>query len=411
MLRFETTLAVRHLRSGGWQTFLTVAAVAAGVIVVVFISSLIFGLQGRITGLLTDILPQVTVTPADRDPVPLRGEPGDRVTSSRVERGEQPRKEITNWREAVEVIQGIPNVDTLAPAVTGQGFISRGAQRVGATVFGAEPERLDAITPVTKYLIGGHYEGLSAEEIVVSYKLAEELGVATGDRVRLTSSEGLSDSFVVAGVYDTGQDRATGSRAYISLRAAQSLYQMGTSVDTLLIRGRDLFDADGIARRVEALLPYDAESWSEENPQIVASLGAQSASGYLVSGFSLVASSFAIASVLIVSVLQKSRQIGILKSVGAKRRQILTVFLLEGLGIAVVGASLGALIGSGIVWGLSLFKQPVTRLGAEPEQLFPAALSPTVIAAAIIAAILATVVAAILPARRAAALDPVEVMR
>jgi len=413
MLQFEVKLAFRHLRSGGGQTVLTVSAVAAGVIVVVFISSLIFGLQRRITQLLTDIIPHVVVSPLEENPVPLRDIPGGSrlPTSTRIESQSQQKREITNWREAEGVIARIPGVAAIAPAVMGQGFVSRGEQRIGAQVFGAVPEQLDAVNPVTKYLVAGHYEGLTSEEIVISYKLAQDLAVATGDRVRLTSSEGLSESFLIAGIYDTGQERSVGSRAFLTLRAAQSLYATGTAVETILVRGTDLFTADRIAARVEALLPLDAEAWTEQSPQVVASLGAQSASGYLVSGFSLIASSFAIASILIVSVLQKSREIGILKSMGAKRRQILAVFLLEGLGIGIVGSLLGALVGSGIVWFLTLFKQPVTRAGAPAEQLFPAQFSPGVIVAAVVAAILATVIAALLPARRAARLNPVEVMR
>jgi lipoprotein-releasing system permease protein len=115
--------------------------------------------------------------------------------------------------------------------------------------------------------------------------------------------------------------------------------------------------------------------------------------------------------VLIVSVLQKSKQIGILKSMGARRRQILTVFILEGLGVAIIGSALGAMAGTVIVFLLSLFKQPVTRVGQPVEQLFPVRILPFYIALAITAAILSTVIAAVLPARRAARMNPVDVMR
>jgi lipoprotein-releasing system permease protein len=305
----------------------------------------------------------------------------------------------------------VPGVTVVAPAVTGQGFIARGGRRLGVAVYGADPEALDAVNNVTKYVFTGKYLGLGAEEIVVTYKLAEDLGVGVGDRVRLTSSEGLSQSFLIAGLYDTGQDQAFGSRVYITLRAAQSLFATGTAVGSIYVRTRDIFHADRQANQIAALLPYKAESWMEQTPQFLAGLTAQNATAILISSFSLIASAFAIASVLIVSVLQKSKQIGILKSMGAKDRQILLVFTLEGLGIALIGSSLGAAIGSGIVLAFSLFKQPVTRIGAEPQSIFPAVLAWQVVGGAMLAAIITTVLAAVLPARRAARLDPVQVLR
>lgn len=425
MLRFEATLAFRHLRTGGGQTLLTVSAVAAGVVLVIFISSLIFGLRERITVLITDLLPHVTITPREQEPTPLartgipgpdtgRGtgsRPNGPIVTSRIERISPQRKNIENWPQAVAVIRSLPHVVAVVPAVSGQGFISRGGRRLGVQVFGADPEALDDVTSVTKYLYAGHYFGLDAEEILISFKLADDLGVKLEDRVRLTSSEGISDSFRIVGIYDTGQQLATGSRVYVTLRAGQSLFAMGTAVSSILVRTDNLFGADAVAARIRALLPYKTESWSEQTPQTLAGLAAQSASGVLISAFSLIASAFAIASVLIVSVLQKSKQIGILKSMGAKSRQILWVFTLEGLGIAIVGASLGALLGSALMFGLSLIKQPVTRMGGTPESLFPATLSWQVVGAAMLAAIVTTVLASILPARRAARLDPVQVMR
>ncbi|HWP42939.1 MAG TPA: FtsX-like permease family protein, partial [Blastocatellia bacterium] len=257
-------------------------------------------------------------------------------------------------------------------------------------------------------LISGRYLGLGSEEIVIDSELAKDLNVGVGDRIRLTSSAGNSDSFTIAGIYSLGQGRGS---AYVTLRTGQSLFSMGTSVNTVLVKVYDIYAARETARRIQALLPYEARSWIDDFPQFLSSLQVQTASAYLISVFSLVASSFAIASVLIVSVLQKSKQIGILKSMGAHRRQILRIFILEGLGIAIVGSVVGAAIGSLIVFLLGLFRQPFTRAGQEPDQLFPVAILPSYILIAMIAATAATVIAAILPARRAARLNPVDVMR
>jgi lipoprotein-releasing system permease protein len=159
------------------------------------------------------------------------------------------------------------------------------------------------------------------------------------------------------------------------------------------------------------LLDCEAKSWSSEFPNFVTSLQAQSASAYLISGFTLVASSFAIASVLIVSVQRKAKQIGTLKSIGARGSQILLVFLLEGLGIAVAGSAMGAVAGIAVVFLLSLPKQAVVRVGGNSESLFPLMLDPLYILAAMGAATTATVLAAVLPARSAAKMNPVDAMR
>ena len=146
---------------------------------------------------------------------------------------------------------------------------------------------------------------------MIDYELAKDLSVSVGDRIRVTSSAGNTDSLMVAGIYSRGQGRGG---AYVTLRTGQSLFGMGNSVNVILVKVYELFGSDEVADRIQSLIPHEARSWSREFGQFVSSLTAQSASAYLISTFSLIASSFAIASVLIVSVLQKSKQIGILKS-------------------------------------------------------------------------------------------------
>ncbi|MGH8063852.1 MAG: ABC transporter permease [Candidatus Entotheonellia bacterium] len=409
-LRFESQLAVRHLRSGGKQTLLTISAVAAGVIIVVFVTALIFGLQRRWTNILTDALPHITIRVVDPKPTPLAAVPGlpFGAVSSRIEQRAPQEKNIENWAQVVEVVHTLPNVRVVAPVVRGQAFASKGGNPYGVAVIGADPEIQDQVTPVTKNLVAGRYLGLDSEEIVIDYELARDLNVSTGDRIRLTSSTGAVEAFTIAGIYSQGQGRGS---AYITLRTAQSLYGMGTAVNAILVKVVDIFRANEAAARLQALLPYEARSWIQEFPQFLSSLQMQTASAYLISAFSLVASAFAIASILIVSVLQKSKQIGILKSMGARRSQILRAFVLEGLGIALVGSSAGAAVGMSIVYLLSLIEQPITRVGQPPEQLFPVAILPLYIALAMLAATAATVLAALLPARRAARLNPVDVIR
>lgn len=409
-IRFEGQLAWRHLRSGGGQTWLTIAAVASGVIIVIFIMGLIFGLQRRFTALLTEAIPHVTIQVPEGKPIPYSNIPGSAAgpSSSRSEMQAPQRKNIDDWRTVLSVAGTIANVRTVTPAVAGQGFASKGANPVGVSLIGADPAQQELITPVTKDLMGGHYIGLAADEVVIDYELAKDLNVGVGDRIRITSISGIPEPLRIAGIYSKGQGRGS---AYITLRTGQSMLGIGNSVNVVYVKVFDIFGADAVAERLSVLLDCEAKSWSSEFPNFVTSLQAQAASAYLISGFTLIASSFAIASVLIVSVQRKAKQIGILKSIGARKKQILLVFLLEGLGIAVAGSVMGAIAGIAVVYLLSLPKQAATRVGGIPESVFPLTLDPLYIMAAMGAATAATVLAALLPARNAAQMNPVDAMR
>lgn len=404
--RFEVQVALRHLLSGEWQTLMTVSAVAAGVIIVIFMTSLIFGLQGMMSTLLTESIPHIVVQV--QDPKLKTLENANQVTSSRVEEQSAQLKFIDDSESVVRTIRALPNVRSVAPIVSGQGFASKGANPVGVSVVGADPELLDLITPVTKDLVSGSYLGLSSDEIVIDSELAKDLNVDVGERIRLTSSAGQFDSFTVSGIYNRGQGRGS---AYVTLRNAQSLFGFGTSVNIIYVKVFDIYDVDGVSNTIMALTPYEAKPWTKDFSRFLVNMLMMGASAYLISAFSLIASAFSIAAVLIVSVLQKSQQIGILKSMGARQAQILRIFVLEGLGVAILGSGLGALLGTLIVFLIGLLRRAPTQVGMEPEHLFPVQILPNYIALAILAAIVTTVIAAVLPARRAAKLNPVDVMR
>lgn len=409
-IRFESQLAWRHLRSGGSQTWLTVAAVASGVIVVVFIMGLIFGLQKRLTSLLTDSIPHVTVRVSQGKPIPFGDTPtgAGANSSTRSEMQAPQRKNIDDWRTVLAVASSIASVSAVTPAVVGQGFATKGANPVGLTLIGADPAQQELISPIAKNLIGGYYKGLAADEVVIEYQTAKDLNVGVGDRIRITSISGIPEPLRIAGIYSKSQGAGS---AYVTLRTGQSMLGIGNSVNVVYVKVFDIYAADAVAERLSTLLDCDVKSWLSEFPGFVTSLRAQSASAYLISAFTLIASSFAIASVLIVSVQRKSKQIGILKSIGARSNQILLVFMLEGLGIAIAGSVSGAVAGIVVVYLLSLPKQAARHIGGVPEPVFPVTLDPTYILAAMGAAIAATVLAAMLPARAAAKLNPVDAMR
>jgi lipoprotein-releasing system permease protein len=195
----------------------------------------------------------------------------------------------------------------------------------------------------------------------------------------------------------------------MTLRAAQGLFAMPQKVSVIQVKLDDPFKANDVADMISAALPFQTDSWMREQAQIMDGLRTQNMVTYLISIFSLAASTLSIAAVLIVSVLQKQKQIGILKSMGARDRQILVVFTLEGIGIAVMGALLGAALSYGLLSYMMSLKREV-RFG-KTDSLLPIELDPMIFGAAMLAAIVATLFASLLPAQRAAKLNPVDVIR
>jgi lipoprotein-releasing system permease protein len=209
--RFRSSVAFCHLCDGGRQTLLTVSAAAAGVVIAILVTSLIFELQDRMTELLTEAIPHITIQAEKPHPMPLAAVIGTTPESSstRLERQARQRKLIDNWPQVIDVVRGLRNVRTAAPVVKGPGFVSKGVNSIGVSVVGSDPVLQDQVGPVTKNLVAGKYVGLGSEDIVIDAELAKELNVGTGERIRLTSSTGTSDSFSVVGIYSRGQERGS----------------------------------------------------------------------------------------------------------------------------------------------------------------------------------------------------------
>ncbi|MDQ3253966.1 MAG: ABC transporter permease [Acidobacteriota bacterium] len=192
-LRFETQVAVRYLISGGGQTLLTIGAVSTGVIIAIFITSVIYGVQASLTSSLTDALPHVTITVEEPTPTTLENITGwgtSGLTSTRVDQQAPQLKNIENWAQVVEVVSELPNVRVVAPAVSGQGFLSKGGNTVGVQIVGADPELQNEVTTVTKNLIAGRYLGLASDEIVIDTSGAACGATQSGGRDALMSLAG-----------------------------------------------------------------------------------------------------------------------------------------------------------------------------------------------------------------------------
>ncbi len=397
-------LAWRYVITSRGQTALTVCAVAAAVCLIIFINCLLLGVQARFIRDLIGAIPHVTVKVPDPDPVPLQGP----EYAVQVEKQLQMRTDLKRPEALEEILTSFPFVKGTASSVGGQAFIIRGVRQFGVTVRGADPIKQEAISNLQDDIVAGRWLTIGPNDIVIGFKLAEDTGVSLGDTVSLLSSERVQATFTVAGIFDTGQNQVDGSTVFVTLRAGQQLYASGRDANSISVKLTDPWQANRVSQLISDSLGLKTESWMVEQAQFVNAFAAQNGTRVMISLFSLAASAFGISSVLIVSVFQRSRQIGILKSMGATDGQILRVFALQGLFVSLIGSVSGALAGYALLSFLSTFKQ-VARFG-KSDQLFPAILDPSVFVGAMMAAIFATLLASILPAWKAAKTNPVEVI-
>ena len=407
-LGFERQVAIRFLREGRMQTVLIIVGVAAGVAVVAYISALITGLQTNTLektlgaqAHITVSSPDDVVTPAR---LPLAG------TSELVEtqtRAQRPRS-ISNWQLLLPILEAMPEVAAVSPTVLGAGLAIRGEASKSISLVGVELDRYDHIVHIRSKVVEGQAR-LGPGEGMIGRELANDLGVRVGDRLNLstgTSTGSVTDSLRVTALVDLGVRELNRRTVIVPLRTAQSLVSLPGGATNLDISLRNVWTAKILASDLSQRFPYKIESWQEANAQLVSALNAQSVSTALIRGVVMVVVILGIASVLVVSVVQKRREIGILRAMGATQGQILRVFLLQGAIVGALGSILGVLLAVLLIWAFTTFVR-----GSDGLPLFIITLSPSLALRIAGIATLCGVLAAVAPARRAAALDPALAIR
>jgi len=403
-LGFERSVAVRFLREGRMQTLLIVVGVAAGVAVVAYISALITGLQSNTLEKTLGAQAHVTVSAQD-DVVVAPGRPASGATTlaQTQPRAQRPRS-IASWAALVPVLEAMPEVAAVSPMVAGAGLALRGEASKSIALVGVDLDRYDRIVHLRSKVVEG-VARLGPGEGIIGRDLAVDLGVRVGDRVSIVTGN-VGDSLRVTALVDLGVRELNRRTVIVPLRAAQSLVGLpggATNLDLALV---DVWAAQRLADDLAQRYPYKVESWQQANAQLVSALNAQSVSTGLIRGVVMVVVVLGIASVLVVSVVQKRREIGILRAMGATRGQILRVFLLQGAIVGALGSVLGVLLAVLLIWAFTSFVR-----GSDGLPLFSITLAPALALRIAAVATLCGVLAAVAPARRAAALDPAQAIR
>lgn len=398
-LWIEWTIAISFLREGRAQSSMITVGVAVGVAVIVFVTALMQGLQSNIIQRTLGTQAHIRLlSPDDVNQIiaPAVG------TLQLLQEDKRPQRlrSINNWQQITATLDQLPLLTAVSPVVSGPAFAQRGDALESVALVGIDAERYQKIIPLKEYLISGQLR-VGADDVLIGSQLAEDLGVQVGSKLRLDTGQQNSAVVNIAGIFELGVRELDARYVYLDLKQAQSLLSLPGGVTVIDLTVADIFEAENVAAQVGRLTSLQAESWIKTNAQLMNAISAQSLSTSMIIVFVAISVAFGIASVLSVSVVQRTREIGILRATGATRQQILRIFLFQGAMFGLLGSVLGSVASYALVWVFNNFG----------PGLFYIPVSINLIMLALLLAILTGVLAAAIPARRAAALDPVEAIR
>lgn len=408
-LPFELLVALRFLREGRMQTVLILAGVTGGVAVIIFLTQLINQLQNSIIDRVLGSQAHIVVRPSEEVtrtlPLAADGTQAPEARTTLVQPRAQRLRPVDQWAQVAELAAATPGVLAVSPLVTGPAFVTRGAANKSVVLMGVEPEAYRRIVKMDGYMTQGRF-AFQGTETLIGTELAKDLGVAVGDKLRVTTATGTQETLHITGLFDTGNRDLNRRWVFITLKLGQTLLDVPGGVSQIDLTVTDLFGADPVAQQLAARTGLTVESWMQTNSGLLTALANQSVSNNLIRSFVVIIVALGISSVLVVSVVQKQREIGILRAMGAGRGRIMAVFLLQGGMVGLVGSALG----SGLAFTLL---QVFSRIFKSPDgsALFAAELDPQLVLMASVVAFGVGLAAAALPARRAARMDPVQAIR
>lgn len=398
-LWIEATIALSFLREGRLQSLMITIGVAVGVAVIIFITALVQGLQSNLIESTLGTQAHIRLLAPDEVNQVLAPIAGT-VQLLQEDKRPQRLRSINNWQQITTTLDQLPLLTAVSPTVSGPAFVRRGDALASVALVGADLERYQKIIPLEKYLISGQLR-VGADEVLIGSQLAKDLGVQVGNKLRLETGQQNNAVVNIAGIFELGVRELDARYVYLDLKQAQSLLSLSGGVTVIDLTVADIFEAENIAAQVGRLTSLQAESWIKTNVQLMNALSAQSLSTNMIIVFVAISVAFGIASVLSVSVVQRTREIGILRATGATRQQILRIFLIQGAVFGLLGSIVGSAASYVLVWVFNTFG----------PGLFYIPISVKLVMVAMLLATLTGVLAAAIPSRRAAALDPVVAIR
>ena len=406
-MRFELFIALRYLLAKRRQAFISVISLISTLGVAVGVMALIIALA-LMTG--------------------LQGELRDRILGSTAHIFVWRATGIQDYQADVDRLLRMDGVAGAAPVITALGLVSSQSTGAALTIKGIDPALEPTVTELGDAMVEGRLDALNdvaddgVRGIVLGKTLAEKLGVTVGDRVRLINEGGVAmtpggaairpRTVEVVGTYVLGFYEFDAAYGFVSLDFAKRLVGVDQP-EQIQVKLDEPNDAPRVARAIEEQLgpAYDAQEWQQTNQPLFSALWLEKMGLSIAIGLIVAVAALNIVASLILLVMEKSRDIAILKTMGLSSSRVMTVFMLQGLIIGLVGTTVGGAGGLALCWVLDTFKLIHISMDVYQIAYIPFVVLPLDFAIVMTGAVVVCFVATIYPSRQAARLDPVQALR
>jgi lipoprotein-releasing system permease protein len=412
MMGLGPRIALKHLLARRRQSLVSLSGIVLGVAFFLAVSSLMQGSEHDFISRLVDNSPHITIQDEFRN---ARVQPVEQLyPAAAVEiRRVKPLTETRGIRGYPQILEGLRTLPALraSPVLVGQAIVSFAGKDIAVNLNGMVPAEVNDVTTIQNYMVAGSVDALTAnpDGIVLGDALVRKLSLALGENVTVTAPTGEVHTFKILGLFHTGRADYDNTQTFADLKRVQALLKRLNRANTIILKLDDPQRAHAIADEIEHRFGYKSISWQEANEDLMSTLTTRNIIMYTVVSAVLIVAAFGIYNVISTVVLEKRRDIAILKSMGFRARDIRHIFLIQGVLLGLAGSAAGLPLGAGLMLGLMQVRLKFPGI-TDPVPL-PIDWNWPQFAIAAGFALGAALCAGLLPARKAASVQPVDVLR